>query len=98
MPRFRLQTALNVRKRLEKLKQKDFAEEVQVEQKIHYEMELIQQQLETNTQQANESRMQSVGIAKIQFHLQFQTRLEAKLKTLEEQLKFQKQCVETIFW
>ena len=94
MAKFRLQTALDVRQRLERLKQKDFSQEIQAEQKIQNEIMTIQQQLQNNNQQANQLRVQGFGIAQLQFHAMFQTRLEAKLKILQQQLQEQKQQTE----
>ena len=56
MPRFRLETALHVRERLEKLYQKALAEQVQVEQQYRDRKQLMEETLNHHHKDLDEAK------------------------------------------
>lgn len=94
MPQFSLQTALNVRERVERLKQKAFAEQLQVSQKIKNQIETIQKESKLSAEQLSSLKQQGFTITQLQFYGQYQKRLEQQIMILESQLKEQNEIVE----
>ena len=62
MKRFRLETALKVRERLEKLYQKALAEQVQLEQQYRDRKQLMQDALNNYNNELDEAKAQDVTI------------------------------------
>lgn len=93
MPQFSLQTALEVRERIEKLKQKEFAEQLQISQDIAQRIERHKAEIQQSSQNLNQLKNQGFTIAQLQFHEQFRKRTEAQMALLEQQLQEQKEVV-----
>ncbi|MBF0349421.1 MAG: flagellar export protein FliJ [SAR324 cluster bacterium] len=95
MKPFKLQTALNVRQRFEKLKQKEFAEQLQVVQQIQTHMDEIKQSLSEREQQLDVSKRQGFTIMELQIHSNYQQGVKQDLKRLSRQLKEQQQLADS---
>ena len=93
MPKFSLQTALDVRERIEKLKQKEFAEQLQIAQDIKSRMDACQVETQQSKQEVNQLKNQGFTIAHLQFHDQFRKRLKQQTEILEQQLQEQNETV-----
>ena len=93
MPQFSLQTALEVRERLEKLKQKEFAEQLQVSQEISQKIATHQEAIQQSTDNLNQLKNQGFTIAQLQFYERFRQRTESQVHLLETQLQEQKEVV-----
>lgn len=94
MARFRLQTALDVRERIEKLKQKEFAEQVQGAQKIKDKIEEIKNSIQLSFEEVNRSKQEGFTIAQLQFYEGYKQRLQYELKISNQQLKEKNQNLE----
>ena len=66
MPRFRLETALKVRERLEKLYQKALAEQVQIQQELRDHKKLMEGALETHDLNLNQSKKSGFTVMQLQ--------------------------------
>ncbi len=94
MPKFSLQTALNVRERIEKLKQKEFAEQLKIAQDLKSQIEAYGVEFEQSKQNVNQLKNQRFTVAHLQFHDQFRKRLKQQTAVLEQQLQEQNEVVE----
>ena len=94
MKRFRLETALKVRERLEKLYQKALAEQVQLEQQYRDRKQLMQNILKNYNNELDEAKAHDVTINQLLMGWQFQQRIEQKLELTQDQLNEQLEVVE----
>ena len=94
MPRFRLETALHVRERLEKLYQKALAEQVQVEQQYRDRKQLMEKTLNHHHKDLDEAKTQGVTINQLLMGDRFQERIERQLELTQDQLNEQLEIVE----
>ena len=94
MPRFSLETALKVRKRLEKFYQKALADEVQSEQKYKENLELISRSLEIHNKDLDDAKHKGITISQLILSGQFQQRIEQQMELIEYQLKEQQEIVD----
>ncbi|MBF0289275.1 MAG: flagellar export protein FliJ [SAR324 cluster bacterium] len=93
MPRFSMQTALDVRERIEKLKQKEFGEQLQVAQEIKSRIVESQEQIKQSHVYTNQLKNNGFTIAQLQFNQQFCQRMEQQIQVLEHQLQQQNEIV-----
>ena len=94
MPRFRLETALHVRDRLEKLYQKALSEEVKVEQQYRERKQMIEETLKLHNKDLDEAKTQGVTINQLVMGDKFQQRIEKQLELTQDQLTEQLDIVE----
>ena len=94
MPRFRLETALKVRKRLEKLYQKAFAEQVQIQQELRDQRQLIERALDSNNLNLDQSKSAGFTIMQMQMSDHFRERMNLQMDVNQKQLKKQEQVIE----
>ena len=94
MKRFRLETALKVRERLEKLYQKALAEQVQLEQQYRDRKQLMQDALNNYNNELDQAKADDVTINQLLMGWQFQQRIEQQLELTQEQLNEQLEVVE----
>ena len=94
MKRFRLETALKVRERLEKLYQKALAEQVQLEQQYRDRKHLMQDALNNHNKELDEAKAYGVTINQLLMGGQFQQRIEQQLELTQDQLNEQLEVVE----
>ena len=94
MKRFRLETALKVRERLEKLYQKALAEQVQLEQQYRDRKQLMQNTLNNYNNELDEAKALDVTINQLLMGGQFQQRIEQQLELTQDQLNEQLEVVE----
>ena len=94
MPRFRLETALHVRDRLERLYQKALAEQVQVEQQYRDRKQMMEETLKIHNKDLDEAKTQGVTINQLLMGDRFQQRIERQLGITQDQLTEQREIVE----
>ena len=94
MPRFRLETALKVRERLEKLYQKALAEQVQIQQQLRDQKKILETDLETHRRDLNTARHNGFTITQLRMSDQFCERLTYKMEKIKSQLREQKDVIE----
>ena len=94
MPRFRLETALKVRERLEKLYQKALAEQVQIQQELRDHRQLMEQALDSNNLNLDQSKSTGFTIMQMQMSDHFKERLGLQMEVNQNQLKEQEQVIE----
>ena len=94
MKRFRLETSLKVRERLEKLYQKALAEQVQLEQQYRDRKQLMQDALNNYNNELDEAKAHDVTINQLLMGGQFQQRIEQQLELTQDQLNEQLEVVE----
>ena len=94
MKRFRLETALKVRERLEKLYQKALAEQVQLEQQYRDRKQLMQDALNNYNNELDEAKAHDVTINQLLMGGLFKQRVEQQLELTQDQLKEQLEVVE----
>ena len=94
MPRFSLETALKVRKRLEKFYQKALADEVQAEQQYKERLELMSSALEMHNKDLDDAKETGLTISQLILGGQFQQRIEQQMELIEYQLKEQQEVVD----
>ena len=94
MPRFRLETALKVRGRLEKLYQKALAEQVQIQQQLWDQKKIMETALDAHQRNLNAARRTGFTIAQMQMSDQFRERMTDKMETTENQLLEQEEVIE----
>ena len=94
MKRFRLETALKVRERLEKLYQKALAEQVQLEQQYRDRKQLMQDALNNYNNELDEAKAHDVTINQLLMGGKFQQRIEQQLELTQDQLNEQLEVVE----
>ena len=94
MPRFSLETALKVRKRLEKFYQKALAEEVQAEQQYKEKLELMNSTLDMHNNDLDDAKENGLTISQLILGNNFQQRIEQQMELIEYQLKEQQEVVD----
>ena len=94
MYRFSLETALKVRKRLEKFYQKALADEVQSEQEYIEKLELMSSALEIQNKDLDDAKENGLTISQLILGGHFQKRIEQQIELVEYQLKEQKEVVD----
>ena len=94
MPRFSLETALKVRKRLEKFYQKALADEVQAEQQYKEKLELMSNALEVHNKDLDDAKVNGLTISQLILGGHFQQRIGQQMELIEYQLKEQQEVVD----
>ena len=94
MPRFSLETALKVRKRLEKFYQKALADEVQAEQQYKERLQLMSSALEIHNKDLDDAKGKGLTISQLILGGHFQQRVEQQMELTEYQLKEQQEVVD----
>ena len=94
MPRFSLETALKVRKRLEKFYQKALADEVHSEKQYKEKLEMMSSTLETHNKDLDDAKGNSLSISQLVLGGNFQQRIEQQMELIEYQLKEQQEIVD----
>ena len=94
MPRFSLETALKVRKRLEKFYQKALADEVQAEQQYEEKLELMSSALDVHYKDLDDAKENGLTISQLILGGYFQQRIEQQIELNEYQLKEQQEIVD----
>ena len=94
MPRFSLETALKVRKRLEKFYQKALADEVQSEQQYKERLQLMSSALEIHNKDLDDAKENGLTISQLILGGHFQQRIEQQMELTEYQLKEQQEVVD----
>ena len=94
MPRFSLETALKVRKRLEKFYKKALADEVQAEQQYKEKLELMNSALDVHNKDLDDAKENGLTISQLILGGHFQQRIEQQMELTEYQLKEQQEVVD----
>ena len=94
MHRFSLETALKVRKRLEKFYQKALADEVQAEQQYKEKLELISSALDVHNKDLDDAKENGLTISQLILGGHFKQRTEQQMELVEYQLKEQREVVD----
>ena len=94
MPRFSLETALKVRKRLEKFYQKALADELNSEKQYMERLELMSSALEIHNKDLDDAKEHGLTISKLILGEQFQQRIGQQMELIEYQLREQKEVVD----
>ena len=94
MPRFRLETALHIRERLEKLYQKALAEQVEIEKQYRDRKQMMEETLKLHNKDLDEAKTQGVTINQLLIGDRFQQRIERQLELTQDQLTEQLDIVE----
>ena len=94
MLRFSLETALKVRKRLEKFYQKALADEVQAEQQYKERLQLMSSALEIHNKDLDDAKVNELTISQLILGGHFQQRIEQQMELTEYQLKEQQEVVD----
>ena len=94
MSRFSLETALKVRKRLEKFYQKALADEVQAEQQYKERLQLMSSALEIHNKDLDDAKENGLTISQLILGGHFQQRIEQQMELNEYQLKEQQEVVD----
>ena len=94
MPRFSLETALKVRKRLEKFYQKALADEMQSEEQYKDKLELMSDALEMHYKDLDDAKENGLTISQLILGGQFKQRIEQQMELIEYQLNEQKEIVD----
>ena len=94
MPRFSLETALKVRKRLEKFYQKALADEVQAEQQYKEKLELMSSALDGSNEDLDNAKGNLLTISQLILGGHFQQLIGQQMELIEYQLKEQQEVVD----
>jgi len=94
MPRFSLETALKVRKRLEKFYQKALADEVQAEQQYKEKLELMSSAIDVHNKDLDDAKENGLTIIQLILGGHFQQRIEQQMELIGYQLKEQQEVVD----
>ena len=94
MEKFRLQTALDVRKRLEKLKQKEYAQQLQVAKNLEAQIAQAQQSIQQSDAHADRIKSGILSVQTLQGHNAFKKRLLYQIDLLQQRLGEQNQLLE----
>tara|TARA_Y100000590_G_scaffold58377_1_gene61698 strand:+ start:87 stop:527 length:441 start_codon:yes stop_codon:yes gene_type:complete len=94
MPRFSLETALKVRKRLEKFYQKALANEIQAEQRYKEKLELMNGAIDEYNKDLDYAKVKGLTISQLILGGHFQQRIEQQMELIEYQLKEQQEVVD----
>lgn len=93
MKKFRLQTALKVRERLEKLYQKALAQEVQTYQKLLDQRQILGESQSENRTALDSSKQQGFTMPQLQVRDRFEQHLQYLIEVSDEQIQQQEQMV-----
>ena len=94
MPRFSLETALKVRKRLEKFYQKALADEVQAEHQYKEKLELMSSAIDVHNKDLDDAKENGLTISQLILGGHFQQRIEQQMELIGYQLKEQQEVVD----
>ena len=94
MNKFKLQTALKVRERLEKLYQKSFAEQVQVTQRLTDQLNILEEAFEENNSAVDLAKRNGFTIADIVRANGFGQRLKYHQSVVQDQMIEQQELME----
>ena len=94
MNKFKLQTALKVRERLEKLYQKSFAEQVQVTQKLTDQLGILEEAFQENNSTVNQAKRNGFTIADLVRANGFGQRLKYHESVVQDQMIEQQELIE----
>ena len=94
MPRFSLETALKVRKRLEKFYQKALADEVQAEQQYKEKLGLMSSAIDVHNKDLDDAKEKGLTISQLILGGHFQQRIEQQMEVIVYQLKEQQEVVD----
>ena len=94
MHRFSLETALKVRKRLEKFYQKALADEVQAEQLYKEKLELMSSSLDMHNKDLDDAKENGLTISQLILGGHFKQRIEQQMELVEYQLQEQREVVD----
>ena len=83
MPRFSLETALKVRKRLEKFYKKALADEVHSEQQYKEKLEMMNSTLEIHNKDLDDAKENGLSISKLILGGNFQQRIEHQMELIK---------------
>ena len=94
MPSFSLETALKVRKRLEKFYQKALADELQAAQQYKEKLELMSSALGMHNKDLDDAKEKGLTISQLILGGNFQQRIEQQMELVEYKLKEQQEVVD----
>ena len=94
MNKFKLQTALKVRERLEKLYQKSFAEQVQVTQRLTDQLNILEEAFEENNSAVDLAKQNGFTIADLVRANGFGQRLKYHQSVVQDQMIEQQELME----
>ena len=94
MPRFSLETALKVRKRLEKFYQKELADEIQAEHQYKEKLGLMNSALDVHNKDLDDAKENGLTISQLILGGHFQQRIEQQMELIGYQLKEQQEVVD----
>lgn len=95
MFRFSLQTALEVRERQEKVKQKDFAEAKSIEQQIQQRIDDLDLQIAKAREQLNQNKLAGIfSLDQMRFQDAFEARIESEKLIMHQRLSEARKLVD----
>lgn len=94
MFKFSLQTVLEVRERLEKIKYKEFSSLLHERQRLDDEVQIRKTQIDGAASKLDEVRRQGITAAPLQLYTHFRQRLNSEIETITGQLREQEQALE----
>ena len=94
MNKFKLQTALKVRERLEKLYQKSFAEQVQVTQRLTDQLNILEEAFQENSSAVDLAKRSGFTIADLVAANRFGQRLKYHQSVVQDQMTEQQELME----
>ena len=94
MNKFKLQTALKVRERLEKLYQKSFAEQVQVTQRLTDQLNILEEAFQENSSAVDLAKRNGFTIAHLVRANGFGQRLKYHQSVVQDQMTEQQELME----
>ena len=94
MNKFKLQTALKVRERLEKLYQKSFAEQVQVTQRLTDQLNILEEAFQENSSAVDLAKRSGFTIADLVVANGFGQRLKYHQSVVQDQMTEQQELME----
>ena len=94
MNKFKLQTALKVRERLEKLYQKSFAEQVQVTQRLTDQLNILEEAFQENSSAVDFAKRSGFTIADLVRANGFGQRLKYHQSVVQDQMTEQQELME----
>ena len=94
MNKFKLQTALKVRERLEKLYQKSFAEQVQVTQRLTDQINILEEAFQENSSAVDLAKRNGFTIADLVGANGFGQRLKYHQSVVQDQMTEQQELME----
>jgi flagellar FliJ protein len=94
MNKFKLQTALKVRERLEKLYQKSFAEQVQVTQRLDDQLNILEEAFQENNFVVDQAKQNGFTIGDLVRANDFSQRLKYHQSVVQDQMIEQQELIE----